>query len=98
MILDLQVALKCELGILYFQTQIPLYVLFIEHEPMAQNAWLKLWRGDIPSSNESSTTIFKTKSFPTTEAISHMLLTYNIHTIALRTVDEMVRTYSFNTA
>lgn len=49
----LQVAIKTNLGVNYFQCAVPLYVLFAEATAMAPQVWLRMWGQEIPSANES---------------------------------------------
>lgn len=46
------------MGIVYFQTLIPLYVLFKEGGGVDQQTWLQLWREGITSPEFRSGTVF----------------------------------------
>ena len=51
-------ALKNNTGIVYFQTLIPLYVLFKEGGGVDQQTWLQLWREGIQSPEFRSGAVF----------------------------------------
>ncbi|KAJ3029212.1 AP-2 complex subunit beta [Rhizophlyctis rosea] len=49
---NLQVAVKTTPGIIYFQTLVPLHVLFAETGELDQETWLKMWQADMGAVGE----------------------------------------------
>jgi hypothetical protein len=49
-----QVALKTQLGVLYFQLSIPLHLLFRDGGGLPQEPWLALWKGDLANYEQRS--------------------------------------------
>ncbi|KAJ3328139.1 AP-1 complex subunit beta-1 [Blyttiomyces sp. JEL0837] len=84
---NLQIAIKCNAGILYFQTLVPLHILFTEEGSLEQETWLKLWREEIPSSNESIHNFNLSRRYGNPEEIRDKLHRNNVFTIAQRTVE-----------
>ena len=89
LIQGLQVALKSSNGIIYFQTTIPLHVLFTETGMLPQDVWLRMWKTDVPEDNEVSRRIL---SPYVNNILKHRekLSQNNIFIIAERMVDSMV--------
>ncbi|KAI9352523.1 Coatomer/calthrin adaptor appendage, C-terminal subdomain-containing protein [Zopfochytrium polystomum] len=56
---------------------------------MEQEAWLRMWREEIPASNESTTSFSLTRLYGDVEEIRQKLHLNNIFTIAQRTIDGM---------
>lgn len=50
--LVVQVALKNQLGVMYFQLLIPLHLLFREGGGLTQQPWLALWKGDLANQEQ----------------------------------------------
>lgn len=97
--LDLQVALQTNAGILYFQTLIPLYVLYCENSKLDPDVWISTWRDVIPPTSEvitqtmipsSSSTM---NSGPPRDMIGMMkrLESNNVFTVASRILENMVK-------
>ena len=86
-VLDIQAAVKCTTGILYFQTLVPLHVLFVEGGLMEQQEWLKQWREDIPGSNESINNFTLSRAFVDVQTIRNKLNLNNVFTVAQRMVN-----------
>ncbi|KAJ3389375.1 AP-1 complex subunit beta-1 [Entophlyctis sp. JEL0112] len=86
---NIQIALKCNaLGILYFQTLLPLHVLFVENSSIDPNAWLQAWTSELPPSTESVTSFpVSGGRFGTVDDVKTRFFVNNVFTIAQRTLD-----------
>ncbi|KAJ8982571.1 hypothetical protein NQ317_005042 [Molorchus minor] len=80
----LQVAIKNNVDVFYYASQVPMQVLFIEDGTLDKRVFLTTWR-DIPSANEVQYTISDIKG--TTDSISNKMTLNNIFTIAKRNVE-----------
>ncbi|TPX32913.1 hypothetical protein SmJEL517_g04087 [Synchytrium microbalum] len=88
---NLQIALKSNAGISYFQVLIPLHVLFIENGQVEQNEWLQMWKQDIPDSNEVKRTlnglVFGNGGGNGVELVRSKLALNNVFLIAQRSIE-----------
>ncbi|XP_060533986.1 AP-1 complex subunit beta-1 [Cylas formicarius] len=80
----LQVAIKNNVDVFYYASQIPIQVLFTEDGTLDKRVFLTTWR-DIPSANEVQYTLNEVKG--STDAISNKMTLSNIFTIAKRNVE-----------
>ncbi|XP_039247587.2 AP-1 complex subunit beta-1-like [Styela clava] len=85
---SLQVAVKNNIGVFYFATTIPLYVLFTEEGAMERKVFLDTWK-DIPASNERQFPLNDIGNIPgmSSESANNKLNANNVFTIAKRNVD-----------
>ncbi|KAJ3059374.1 AP-1 complex subunit beta-1, partial [Podochytrium sp. JEL0797] len=84
---NLQVAVKCSAGILYFAVQVPLGVVFVENGGGEAEAWLRAWGGELPASTESVVQFEVGKRFAGVEEVKNVLFLNNVAVIAQRTMD-----------
>ncbi|KAJ3296160.1 AP-1 complex subunit beta-1 [Rhizoclosmatium sp. JEL0117] len=84
---NLQVAVKCSAGILYFQATIPLNVLFLENSSLEAEAWLRAWGTELPPSTESVFNFQLASQYNSVDEVKNKLFLNNIFTIAQRTID-----------
>ncbi|TKR77769.1 hypothetical protein L596_018682 [Steinernema carpocapsae] len=81
----LMVAVKNDVGIYYFDINVPLIVYFDENGTMDKREFLQLWR-DIPEENEMQFTIQNTNNL-SPDDICTKLQQNNIYTVARRNVE-----------
>ena len=86
----IQVAVKTSAGIIYFQTYIPLHVLFMEDGPLEQQVWLKMWREDLSQQGEKKDQV-EGLSISHIDRLRHKLQINNVFTVAERNIDDVVR-------
>ncbi|KAI9348665.1 hypothetical protein BDR26DRAFT_853679 [Obelidium mucronatum] len=84
---NLQVAVKCSVGILYFQASIPLHILFLENSSVEADSWLRSWGTELPPSTESVTNFQVLARYGSVDDIKNKLFLNNIFTIAQRSID-----------
>ncbi|KAJ3263738.1 hypothetical protein HDU77_010014 [Chytriomyces hyalinus] len=86
---NLQIAVKCNLGILYFQAQIPLHVLFSENISIEPEAWLRAWTSELPPSTESVANfqLNRTSRFTSPSDVEALLRANAMITVAQRNVE-----------
>lgn len=83
-----QIAIKCNTGISYFAVQLPLHILFAEGG-IDQGTWLRMWREDIPASNEWRSPLAGLR-FATVADLRSKLALNNIYTVADRLIEGKV--------
>lgn len=81
---NLQVAMKNNVDIFYFNCVVPLHILFTEDGEMDKRVFLATWK-DIPSANEYQTDIDNVQH--NADTVSSKLKNNNIFTVAKRNVD-----------
>ncbi|KAJ3079351.1 AP-1 complex subunit beta-1 [Quaeritorhiza haematococci] len=84
---NLQVALKTNLGIVYFQTLIPLHILLTEDGTLDQQTWLRMWRDEIPQANETKMVVEGGLQFVSIDAARNKLHLNNVFAVAQRVID-----------
>lgn len=87
---NLQVAVKTNAGIVYFQTQVPLHILFTEQGQLDQGTWLKMWKEDISAQNELRFKIQGLMGMSNIQMVRSKLQSNNVFAVAERVVDGMV--------
>ena len=87
-ITSLQVAIKCTLGIFYFQTQFSFHILLVEDGRLEQNSFLKLWR-EIPNQSKQIN-LSQQLPFANIEDIRNKLNMNNVFTVAQRQINVSV--------
>ncbi|XP_067930171.1 AP-1 complex subunit beta-1-like [Watersipora subatra] len=83
-ITNLQVAIKNNVDVFYFATQIPMQCLFADDGLMEKKAYLTTWK-DIPASNEVQSSVSGINASP--ELLEEKLKNFNIFTVAKRNID-----------
>ena len=86
----MQVAIKCDGGIVYFQTLLPLYVLFSQKGKIAQDLWLSNWQ--LLSNKENIVTVPSTKANSMDQIRTKFELN-NIYLIAERAIQNTICLY-----
>ncbi|KAJ1546298.1 AP-1 complex subunit beta-1, partial [Nowakowskiella sp. JEL0078] len=85
---NIQVALKCTAGIVYFQTSLPLHLLFDETGTLDAGTWLGLWNGDSQLiANETSESFKVALEGVGVDVVMRKLLVNNVFTVADRVID-----------
>ncbi|KAJ3136978.1 AP-1 complex subunit beta-1 [Physocladia obscura] len=84
---DVQIALKCNLGILYFQALLPVHVLFLENSVVDADTWLRSWSTELPPSSESVTNFAISARYVSVDDVKTKLFSNNVFTVAQRTTD-----------
>ncbi|TPX41005.1 hypothetical protein SeMB42_g02916 [Synchytrium endobioticum] len=90
---NLQVAIKFDAGISYFQCLIPLHVLFVEAGGLDQNEWLHMWKQQIPDGAEAQRPVSGLNS-ATSDVARNKLGLNNVFVIAERMVEGMSILYT----
>jgi len=85
-----QMALKTELGVCYFQEKLPAYMLFHENGLLEKKVWLTKWK-QIQDIEENVS--IKSRSRATADKISQKLTSRNIFHIATRELDGQQNLY-----
>ncbi len=85
--LDLQVAVKNSSGIVYFQTLVPLYILFQEGGSIPQQQWLQMWKQGI--SNQEYRSMIRVSNQPIPN-IKSKLESKGFYVVAERQFDNKV--------
>lgn len=88
---NLQVAIKNNVSTFYFQTLLPVHILFPENGAVERSEYLKTWK-EIPDQNEFSTQV-GSLNFTSTDAIKNKLNLNNIFTVAERQVEDRTLLY-----
>lgn len=84
----IQIAVKSNTGISYFAVQLPLHIFFAEGA-IDQGAWLRMWREDIPASNEWRSPLSGLR-FATIADLRSKLALNNVFTVADRLIEGKV--------
>ena len=85
---NLQVAVKSDAGIVYFQTVVPLYIFFSEGGDIGQQQWLNMWKNEKPS--EASYVVALVHAMDVA-VVRKRLQIFNIFTIAERRIEGVVK-------
>jgi hypothetical protein len=88
---SLQIAIKNNVSVFYFQTPLHLHVLFPEDGGVERSEYLKLWK-EIPETNEHTLQISALK-FQNADAVKNKLSLNNIFAVAERQVDNRTLVY-----
>ncbi|KAJ1675401.1 hypothetical protein EV182_001344 [Spiromyces aspiralis] len=88
---NLQVAIKCTLGIFYFQTQYSFHILFVEDGKLEQNAFLQLWR-TLPD-QQKQTRLNQQLPLMSIDDIRNKLNMNNVFTVAQRQISHSINFY-----
>lgn len=83
-LMNLQIAVKNNIGVFYFATLVPMHVLFVNDGKMNKRVFLATWK-DIPSQNEQQFTLQSVNV--NADICSQKLHQNNVFTIAKRSVD-----------
>lgn len=86
----LQIAIKCNAGIVYCQSYIPLYILFTEKGHIAQDVWLIRWQKLSAHEQTINEPNCRIKSI---EEVRTKFETNNIYLIAERAIQNIICTY-----
>lgn len=86
----LQVAIKCNTGIIYCQSSLPLYILFSEKGNIAQDVWLNKWQN--LSAHEQTITVPNCRVKSMAE-VRTKFERNNIYLIAERAIQNIICTY-----
>ncbi|KAJ3048912.1 AP-2 complex subunit beta, partial [Rhizophlyctis rosea] len=86
---NLQVALKSSPGISYFQTLVPLHVLFSENGKLEQETWLKMWQADMGAVGEGVCVVegVKNRDGMGVDGVRDLLGVNRVFTVAGRVVE-----------
>jgi hypothetical protein len=84
---NLQIAVKNNTGIYYFQTLIPIHILFLESGKLEQEEWFKNWKDD--SLKEYKYNIANLNKYAEIKEITDKLQINNVFCIAERYVNNM---------
>jgi len=85
---NLQIVVKNNTGIYYFQTLLPIHILFTESGKLEQDEWFKYWRDD--SLNEYKYNIANLNKYADIKEMVDKLQINNIFCIAERYINNMV--------
>jgi len=86
---NLQIAVKNNTGIYYFQTLIPIHILFDESGKLEQEEWFRYWKDN--SLNEYKYNIANLNKYADIKEIVEKLQINNVFCIAERYVNNMVK-------
>jgi hypothetical protein len=84
---NLQIAVKNNTGIYYFQTLVPIHILFVESGKLEQDEWFKNWQDN--SLNEYKYNIANLNKYADIKEIVNKLQINNVFCIAERYVNNM---------
>ncbi|ORY54209.1 Subdomain of clathrin and coatomer appendage domain-containing protein [Neocallimastix californiae] len=84
---NLQIAVKNNTGIYYFQTLVPIHILFVESGKLEQDEWFKNWQDN--SLNEYKYNIANLNKYADIKEIVDKLQINNVFCIAERYVNNM---------
>lgn len=87
---NVQVAVKTNVGVVYFQTLVPLHVLLVEEGQLEQGAWLRLWKDEIKADKETKYQIEGLRGYSTVQSLKSKMWGNNVFTVAERVVEGAV--------